>query len=83
MLISEMIEKLSFLLEKNGDSKLIFSARDYYTRYGFECSIQGIDRERLWEGTFFNKETNVTRIDIDIKPDHERRLPKVTFRKPK
>jgi hypothetical protein len=79
MKATELIDKLQKLVERDGDSEIIFLVGDYFTAYGHEAKSFGYDPKRYWEYTTFNPGTKETRFSIWLEPNRENKKPKVIF----
>jgi hypothetical protein len=82
MKISEFIKKLQEYQDKRGDLELVFSVRDYYSRYGYDA-IHYLGWN-FWDNTTSNGKE--VRFDISLKEEKDIsnnciKHPKVTFRK--
>lgn len=82
MKISEFIKKLQEYQDKRGDLEMLFSVRDYYSRYGYDAV------HHLGSNFHDNTMNNGKQVRFDINIEHQKdvsnsciKYPKVTFRK--
>jgi hypothetical protein len=82
MKISEFIKKLQEYQDERGDLELVFSVRDYYSRYG--CDATHFLGDNFYDNTMNNGKQ--VRFDISLQPQKDIsnncvKQPKITFRK--
>lgn len=83
MKISELIGHLEKIKINSGDTEIVFSVRDYFSKYGFDAGPSFDTDGYLWTGV--NTNGKQTRLSVYLLPQQwpleEEKQPKITFRK--
>ncbi len=80
MMASQMIAILQRAIDDTGDVPVVISAKDSFSRYGNDATINPIDMNSgVWSGV--RRHSNHIQFDAHICDNYDGKRAKITFRK--